>query len=213
MERTCEWCGGAISAERRTAAKTCSDACRDQRRLARAREHAARKYVPRPKRIQVCERCACEYTPKRPGGKYCSRRCQWSADTIASRPRIRPCSKCGVDTPTRPGFPVCDGCKVDPRPGNAARDRKRNLRAYGLTLADYDRMHAEQDGRCAICGRTDAGRHLQAHFSVDHCHDTGVVRGLLCHPCNLGIGYLQDDPTIMRAAAAYVAAAATRKAS
>lgn len=213
MQRVCEWCSGAIGAERSAVAKTCSDECRVQRRLARGREHASAKYVPRPKQVQVCEHCGCDYAPLRPGGKFCSRRCQWAAATLASRPRVRPCSKCGVDTPTKPGTPVCDDCKVDKRTNGQARDRARNLRAYGLTEADYDRMLIEQGGCCAICSRPDPGRYLQANFSVDHCHSSGVVRGLLCHACNLGIGYLQDDPIIMRAAAAYVAAAAIRKAS
>jgi len=149
------------------------------------------------------------FAPYRASSKFCSRRCQWNFKTRAKRPRFRPCSKCGVDTPTRPGVPVCDDCKVDARRDTSktqAKERARTLRAYGITEDEYDGMLAQQQGGCAICGRPDPGRHLQTFFSIDHCHTSGAVRGLLCHPCNLGIGYLQDNPEIMRAAADYVAA-------
>ena len=41
-------------------------------------------------------------------------------------------------------------------------------------------------------------------MGVDHCHATGKVRGLLCHPCNAGLGFYRDDPRLMREAAAYI---------
>lgn len=54
------------------------------------------------------------------------------------------------------------------------------MRAYGITPEDYDRMDAEQDGKCAACARPP----LKYRLAVDHNHDTGKVRGLLCVPCN-----------------------------
>jgi len=73
---------------------------------------------------------------------------------------------------------------------------------YGITQADYDRLLALQYGRCAICGTTKPG--TRGTWRVDHDHETGQVRGLLCDRCNLGIGYMQDDPDILIAAARYV---------
>jgi hypothetical protein len=84
----------------------------------------------------------------------------------------------------------------------ARRDREYRHR-YGITLADYDRMLAAQGGCCAICG-TDAPTFGKGHFSVDHDHATGAVRGLLCDNCNTGIGKLRDDPAILRAALVYL---------
>lgn len=214
MERICQWCGIKFGSERRANAITCSARCSAERHKERQRAYQAAKYeaaAPLPE--IACAHCQAVFTPYRSAAKFCSRRCQWNFTTIARRPRVRPCSKCGIDTPTKPGVPVCPNCLVDPRPAAGVRERKRNLERYGLTIADYDHMLAQQGGGCAICGRTDPGRHLQTHFSVDHCHDSGVVRGLLCHPCNIGIGYLQDNPHVMRAAAAYVAAESIRKAS
>jgi hypothetical protein len=75
---------------------------------------------------------------------------------------------------------------------------------YGITLADYKRMHEAQNGVCAICNRPPNG-HGDLH--VDHDHATGYVRGLLCFSCNYAIGALQDDPGLLDRAAAYLHAA------
>lgn len=73
---------------------------------------------------------------------------------------------------------------------------------YGLADSDYRRMLAEQNSLCAICGGppTTARKHL----SVDHCHSTGKVRGLLCQHCNTGIGQLKDSPELLLKAHAYL---------
>jgi hypothetical protein len=80
--------------------------------------------------------------------------------------------------------------------------RRAHLRAkYGLTLADYERMLAEQGGGCAIC-RDGAPDGQSLH--VDHCHDAGVVRGLLCFNCNAGLGMFDHDVARLDAAVAYL---------
>jgi Recombination endonuclease VII len=71
------------------------------------------------------------------------------------------------------------------------RDRQYRKR-YGITLADYDRMLAEQGGKCLICEATDAGKVGQC-FAVDHCHATGRVRGLLCIKCNSRLGWFEAN--------------------
>jgi hypothetical protein len=60
---------------------------------------------------------------------------------------------------------------------------------YGVTVADWVFLAAAQDGKCGICGRGDDPIALV----VDHDHVTGRVRGLLCHTCNVGIGFLRID--------------------
>lgn len=85
--------------------------------------------------------------------------------------------------------------------------RKSALRrAYGITLEDFDRMFAEQDGKCAVCRKAETmTRHGKIEtLSVDHCHETNVVRGLLCTNCNNGIGRFGDDAARLRAAADYL---------
>lgn len=80
----------------------------------------------------------------------------------------------------------------------------RTLRKSGLTLDDYDRMLLAQGSGCAICGNPDPGDRRMTRFHVDHCHLSGVIRGLLCSSCNLGLGKFKDDPAHLSKAAAYV---------
>lgn len=79
----------------------------------------------------------------------------------------------------------------------------RLRRRYGITLADKERMHVEQSGRCGICQRDDIWR-----LVVDHCHETGKVRGLLCDRCNQAIGALGDCAESVERALRYLRRAA-----
>lgn len=84
-----------------------------------------------------------------------------------------------------------------------ANNRRTQLRRkYGMTQADYDALLEAQAGGCAVCGGPPTRN--REWFDVDHCHATGVVRGLLCSSCNRSIGLLGDDPARMRAAAEYL---------
>lgn len=77
-------------------------------------------------------------------------------------------------------------------------------RAYGVTQEQYDAMVAEQDGKCAICGREPSGKGKSAVLHIDHCHETGRIRKLLCTNCNCGIGFFRDDPVLVRKALKYL---------
>ena len=88
------------------------------------------------------------------------------------------------------------------RAKNPLRAKNQSLkRAFGITLADFDAMLAEQGGVCAICGRE---RDEHFNLAVDHCHKTGKIRQLLCAKCNQGIGCFRDDPVILCRAIAYL---------
>ena len=73
---------------------------------------------------------------------------------------------------------------------------------YNLSLYEYQTMLEYQDFRCAIC-RVEESQTRRA-LSVDHCHDTDKVRGLLCSDCNIGIGHFKNNPDTLIAAAAYL---------
>lgn len=91
---------------------------------------------------------------------------------------------------------------IKAHPAKRKQDNKaNNLRRYGITVADYDQMLVAQNGVCKICRQVCVtGRSL----SVDHCHETGKVRGLLCASCNNGLGRFKDNALLLRAAAEYL---------
>lgn len=83
---------------------------------------------------------------------------------------------------------------------NRSDNNKRLARKYGVTEEAFGILWDSQMGRCAICQTTfDEDR---PH--VDHDHETGEVRGLLCSLCNPGLGFFRDDPVMLESAAAYL---------
>ena len=85
----------------------------------------------------------------------------------------------------------------------AKRRAQLLLKNYGITPQGYIEMLAAQNGGCAICHVSVPGPHVR-HFAVDHDHLTGVVRGLLCSPCNLALGLFRDSCPILEQALAYL---------
>lgn len=87
------------------------------------------------------------------------------------------------------------------------RRRSRGLAMYGLTEEDFNTLAAAQGGVCAICkqppygGRKDG---FKTRLSVDHDHATRKIRGLLCDPCNIGLGVFKDSPELLAVAIAYL---------
>lgn len=120
--------------------------------------------------------------------------------------------------PDRPYFAkgLCSRCyeqqrrKHDPARKNAhnrkftranpdkVREYQRRY-AYGLEPAQFDSMVAEQEGRCAVCERVKP-------LCVDHCHETGHVRALVCKVCNIAIGVAESCPNFASNLLAYVTA-------
>lgn len=88
----------------------------------------------------------------------------------------------------------------NPEKWRAQASAKSLMRLYGLSVEDYLTLLSKQGGVCAICGVAPTTRKL----AVDHNHDTGKNRGLLCDNCNNGLGRFKDDPTRLRSAASYL---------
>jgi hypothetical protein len=85
-------------------------------------------------------------------------------------------------------------------------DRRRIFRRYGVTFEEVEKTLQSQNNKCKIC-------ELPIQFftktynnraCVDHCHTTNKIRGILCHYCNTGIGYLKDSPTVLQRAIDYL---------
>jgi hypothetical protein len=128
---------------------------------------------------------------------------------------IKVCSKCKVEKPleefhkhkaTKDGRQsYCKKCSSlrGKEAYNSEEMAEYHLnRRYGITLEDYDNLLLSQGGGCAICGSDDSGG--RGRFSIDHNHETGEVRGLLCGPCNRGLGYFKDSPDVLESAKEYL---------
>lgn len=96
-----------------------------------------------------------------------------------------------------------DKVREHQRRANAKRNTglaNRDMWRYGITRADYENMYHTQGGVCAICSKPP----IKTRLSVDHNHDTGQVRGLLCRPCNSVLGLAGDKIERLEAAIGYL---------
>jgi len=121
--------------------------------------------------------------------------------------KVADCLQCGLRSPIRVRRGRSPECLIvfrrrarRARLPPKTRRRKRLRRLYKLSPAEYEEMLRAQDGVCAICRQTPP-----YPLYIDHCHRTGRVRGLLCAPCNTGLGMFRDSPERAMRAAAYLA--------
>ena len=135
----------------------------------------------------------------------------------------RQCNKCGKTKPSAAFYKrydhphllqaTCKDCKRaysrawhadkkdDPTYSASRRDR-RIRHHYGISQEDYDALIDSQHGVCAGCGTSDPGKH--GVFDIDHDHQSGKVRGLLCSPCNRALGFLRDSAETAMNLARYI---------
>ena len=111
--------------------------------------------------------------------------------------------------------PWCKKCYTEYARGYKRNQREKNKSQYGvadprhfmekyqLTMDQIDDMMEQQNFSCAICDEKHKGIGVMQLY-VDHCHDTGKVRGLLCFSCNTSLGGMQDDAQRLRKAAQYI---------
>lgn len=76
---------------------------------------------------------------------------------------------------------------------------KKLKERYGISGEEFNKMNSRQHGKCLICGFKPTER-----LCVDHNHETGRIRGLLCKPCNLAISHFKESETILRKAIQYL---------
>lgn len=86
---------------------------------------------------------------------------------------------------------------------NSRCNRQRLLKSkYGITKPVYQAILRGQNNSCQICNIN--RDKLDKPLYVDHCHSTGVIRGLLCHACNIALGMFKDDIVLMERAIKYI---------
>lgn len=113
-------------------------------------------------------------------------------------PVMRICKKCGQKAlHYKTVYSHCIVChgkynkikhKLDKETHNKISQKSRYKNKYGITLDEYNKMLEKQKG---LCANSYCGSNLR--LSVDHCHDTGIVRGILCNTCNLALGQIDDN--------------------
>lgn len=82
----------------------------------------------------------------------------------------------------------------------AIKSREKHLRIkFGITQNEYELLASKQNGICLICGKQP-----KKTFHIDHDHETGQIRGLLCCPCNQMLGLAHDNPDVLESAAKYL---------
>lgn len=116
---------------------------------------------------------------------------------------MKVCSRCGEpravadfpkDKRKRDGLgSPCRTCRKD-YVTNGSNRRSWLKKIYGITPEQHAAMVAAQGGRCAVCGHPPARNKHGTHvLAIDHNHETGRVRGLLCHRCNAALGMMRED--------------------
>lgn len=128
---------------------------------------------------------------KYPQGKFKDKPCRWCEE---------------VFSPLAPSHLYCsDQCKDKGLADNYYQKQ------YKIGLLEVERLLEKQDNLCAICKEVGfkMNEHSHSPLNVDHCHKTGVVRGLLCHNCNRALGLLKDDKERLLAAISYLEGATT----
>lgn len=85
----------------------------------------------------------------------------------------------------------------------SGKRREHQMRSlYGITVAQAEALLVTQGGGCALCKEPLQFGSKKTH--VDHCHATGAVRGVLCHHCNMMLGFAKDNPAVLKAAIEYL---------
>lgn len=80
------------------------------------------------------------------------------------------------------------------------------IKEYGITLEEYNKMFEEQNHVCKICGKEETRKLDETiwKLSVDHCHETGKIRGLLCSKCNVGLSKFEENEQLFLNAISYL---------
>ena len=138
---------------------------------------------------------------------------------LSSRDYLYCCKKCNILKPNseyhakvrgkiiRPYNSVCKVCQSEYSKSRekVCKERRREQKLkwnFGLTLEQYNALLNNQNHKCAICGIPQVN--LNRNFDVDHDHETGKVRALLCHNCNVAIGLMKENINIMENAIDYL---------
>lgn len=118
-------------------------------------------------------------------------------ESASEAPLARACSSCGENKAIEEYGYRADKAYFRSTKCRTCVSLEARAAKYGVSVEWLRKETDRQAGCCPICGRA-------AHLRVDHDHETGKVRGLICHNCNTGLGHFKDDPDWMMSAVAYL---------
>lgn len=152
--------------------------------------------MTRPKRVRTKKQIALDIEEQAKQCRNCDERkpfSEYTTSKLRSDGRHSVCKKC------------CQDYHQEWRDENPSKIREQTLRnRYGIDQSIFDSMLEQQQHRCAVCGSMDAQRKDLDKLVIDHCHESGKVRGLLCHNCNAGLGHFKDNPQWLMSAVRYL---------
>ena len=167
--------------------------------------------------MKKCESCLSEFSPFFSWQKYCSKKCRLRESSKAQYLRTKVNKRCYRCNGPRDGSQVnCSACRVIQAEQKKSPQGRASLAAwrktpqgkayirwnrikmkYGLSRDEYLALAESQFYKCAICQES-------RPLVVDHDHTSGLVRGLLCKPCNVGLGFFKDSIYLMGQAQRYL---------
>ena len=180
---------------------------------------------------RTCRQCGVQFSASHPRKVFCDRRClsRWHGERRSRDRRLteadhtrraaRGIRRLGgsyattcLECQSEFEYVVAQGRRPQLCSATCKGRRRRRLELrekYGIELEHYESLWESQTGVCAICSGN-LLRGSDKYAAVDHDHQTGQVRGLLCHRCNLALGQFNDDPKLLTLALQYVTATPLR---
>jgi hypothetical protein len=213
--KECVGCGDPRDGKHHTYCVTCLKIKRAEwmeRNKAEVRLCARCQETPRETHMSYCRPCHRELgrqSRERTGGKKPQETCSRCGRKRDGRHPTY-CAQCNREYRKERLLAGCIRCGEPRQPGDKVSTAYCYLcwrdwwlmRKYKITPEQYDQMLADQGNRCAICRCEENGR----TWHIDHCHETGNVRGVLCDNCNRGLGHFKDSQDLLHRAVEYLKA-------
>lgn len=222
--RVCEWCGKPLVRKMQDCGRMESEKAFMARRFC---DRSCRGKYQRKQHLEskICEQCGKTFYPTKNDARirFCSKECQLEnrkqtgyMKQYSQEHKEELAKKKQEYNPTRnearriryredEEYREYTKLKVK-RYQESHPDVRKNqrMRKYGISAKDYEEMWDKQNGRCLICGEKKENKGKYNSLFVDHNHETGKVRGLLCQRCNFLIGQARDDVKVLKSAIKYL---------
>lgn len=148
-----------------------------------------------------CTDCGVVYQPYQYNQKRCGTCVTKQGSKYKGAPPVQRCPNCNKEFVRR--TPRQTYCSKE----CGGTQRHAHIKStYGLSASDYKQLLDDCNGTCSICNQKETAtiRGKVCELTVDHCHQSGKVRGLLCRQCNVGLGNFKDNVGLLQSAIKYL---------